>query len=94
MAIIIIIIINAVMCIITGILQFASFGVMKEGLTRRMRSATMKHLMRMEVGYHDDPGHTPSKNVFALELCDIMGCHYAYVYIVCMIYDTIVVYYT
>ena len=55
-------------CFFGTFLQFASFGVMKEGLTMRMRSATMKHLMRMEVGYHDDPDHTPSKNVFALEM--------------------------
>ena len=55
-------------CLVGGILQFSSFGMMKEGLTMRMRSATMKHLLRMEVGYHDDPDHTPSKNVFALEM--------------------------
>ena len=32
-----------------SVLQFGSFGEMKEGLTLRMRSATMRHLMRMEV---------------------------------------------
>jgi len=52
---------------IGGFLQFSCFGVLKEAMTTRMRSETLKHMMRMEVGFHDNPEHTPSKLTYALQ---------------------------
>eukprot|EP00927_Polykrikos_kofoidii_P002785 TRINITY_DN11111_c1_g4_i1.p1 TRINITY_DN11111_c1_g4~~TRINITY_DN11111_c1_g4_i1.p1 ORF type:complete len:1275 (-),score=225.78 TRINITY_DN11111_c1_g4_i1:64-3888(-) len=52
---------------IGGILQFGCFGAITQELCMGLRTSLMKHMLRMEVGFHDDPANTPSKLVYALE---------------------------
>eukprot|EP00930_Biecheleria_cincta_P069207 TRINITY_DN56980_c0_g1_i1.p1 TRINITY_DN56980_c0_g1~~TRINITY_DN56980_c0_g1_i1.p1 ORF type:complete len:1319 (+),score=303.48 TRINITY_DN56980_c0_g1_i1:81-4037(+) len=50
-------------------IQFASFGKIAETTTKECRARMMKAMLKQEIGYHDDPGHTPAKLVGSLRLC-------------------------
>mmetsp|Transcript_37102 Transcript_37102/g.89268 ORF Transcript_37102/g.89268 Transcript_37102/m.89268 type:complete len:505 (-) Transcript_37102:80-1594(-) len=52
---------------IGGVLQYGCVGILREGMTSRIRSAVLKHMLRMELGFHDDPDHSPAKLAFALQ---------------------------
>jgi len=42
------------------IVQRYSFGKLGEALTMRLRVAILTHVFRQEIGFHDDPKHTPT----------------------------------
>jgi len=50
----------AVLTAICCFLQMFSFGVMGEALGQRLRVAILTHVFTQEIGFHDDPKHTPT----------------------------------
>lgn len=49
--------------------QFASFGKLAETTTKECRVRMLQAMFEQEIGYHDDPDHTPGKLVGSLRLC-------------------------
>eukprot|EP00928_Gymnodinium_smaydae_P080986 TRINITY_DN64573_c0_g1_i2.p1 TRINITY_DN64573_c0_g1~~TRINITY_DN64573_c0_g1_i2.p1 ORF type:complete len:1276 (+),score=263.78 TRINITY_DN64573_c0_g1_i2:301-3828(+) len=60
--------------ILGGVVFFAtyahmlSFGIISEAITQRLRVAMLTAIFRQEIGYHDDPQHTPALMGTALTL--------------------------
>jgi ATP-binding cassette, subfamily B (MDR/TAP), member 1 len=50
------------------IFQFAGFGLIGESITRNCRVDMLTAIFRQEIGYHDDPDHTPGKLVKGLQV--------------------------
>jgi len=49
-------------------MQYGCFGVIGQAMTKRMRVALFTHFLRQEIGFHDDPTHTPGKLAGAIRL--------------------------
>eukprot|EP01066_Platyproteum_vivax_P019975 Platyproteum_vivax@DN7743_c0_g1_i1.p1 len=49
----------AVASFVFSTLQFGSFGVVGQKMIRRVRTLLFDRLLHMEVGFHDNPKHTP-----------------------------------
>eukprot|EP00403_Amphidinium_massartii_P018274 CAMPEP_0178429642 /NCGR_PEP_ID=MMETSP0689_2-20121128/30907_1 /TAXON_ID=160604 /ORGANISM="Amphidinium massartii, Strain CS-259" /LENGTH=1274 /DNA_ID=CAMNT_0020051469 /DNA_START=66 /DNA_END=3890 /DNA_ORIENTATION=- len=64
----IIFVIIAVADLIGATVQQGCFAILGEGMTKRLRVALLVTLFRQEIGFHDDPEHTPAKLGKALEL--------------------------
>lgn len=45
-----------------------SFSILAEAMTMRLRTALLTSVFRQEIGYHDDPAHTPALIGTALQL--------------------------
>jgi ABC-type multidrug transport system fused ATPase/permease subunit len=48
--------------------QTGFFGLIGEAITKRLRVALLASVLRQEVGYHDDPAHTPGQLTKALQV--------------------------
>lgn len=78
-------------CIVAGVdfvgicLEHGFFAVLGESLIERLRVAMLRSLFSQEIGFHDDPDHTPGQLSKALEiytfrvssLCKTIGCQAA-----------------
>lgn len=53
-------VVGAVVVFLANGLQFACFGMIGEGMTKRLRVELLTTVLRQEIGYHDDAAHTPS----------------------------------
>merc|ERR550534_2021443 len=54
--------------IVAASIEGASFGIVMEAMTSRLRIALLTHVFKQEVGFHDDPEHTPALIGTALSL--------------------------
>lgn len=45
--------------LVATIFEFSAFGILSEAMTARLRVAILESVFRQEVGFHDDPAHTP-----------------------------------
>merc|ERR1712216_305879 len=61
------VIIAAVM-FICNVMQTSFLGMIGEGLTKRLRIHLLTSVLRQEIGYLDDPAHTPGKLTHALQV--------------------------
>eukprot|EP00439_Symbiodinium_sp_Y106_P024056 s2066_g2.t3 len=64
----IIFVIIGVSNLIAAILSNGCFAILNEAMTQRLRIAILTSMFRQEVGFHDDPVHTPGMLSKALEL--------------------------
>merc|ERR1719375_1516268 len=48
--------------------QYSFFGCIGEAVTKRVRVALLTTLLSQEIGFHDDPDHTPAQLQMALQL--------------------------
>merc|ERR1719181_2188628 len=49
-------------------LQTGCFGFIGEALTKRLRVQLLTRVLRQDIGYHDDPAHTPGQLTKALQV--------------------------
>jgi len=61
-------VILAILLLLCTAMEFASFGILSEAMTARLRVAILENVFRQEVGFHDDPSHTPGLIGTALQL--------------------------
>jgi len=52
-------VIGSLAVLIGNTMQVGCFGYMGEALTKRLRMELLTSVLRQEIGYHDDPEHTP-----------------------------------
>uniref|UniRef100_A0A7S4QNS6 Bile salt export pump n=1 Tax=Alexandrium monilatum TaxID=311494 RepID=A0A7S4QNS6_9DINO len=48
---------------------YTCFGMIAEGMTKRCRQAMLETMCRQEIGFHDNPEHTPGRLSHLLQLC-------------------------
>eukprot|EP00928_Gymnodinium_smaydae_P033185 TRINITY_DN23836_c0_g1_i1.p1 TRINITY_DN23836_c0_g1~~TRINITY_DN23836_c0_g1_i1.p1 ORF type:complete len:1336 (+),score=227.56 TRINITY_DN23836_c0_g1_i1:98-4009(+) len=53
---------------VTSGLQFTCFGVLGEAITKRCRVEMLTSIFRQDVGFHDNPKHTPGRLVKSLQV--------------------------
>lgn len=53
-------VIVAVAVFFCSLAQIYSFGVLSEAMVMRLRIAILTHVFKQEIGFHDDPKHTPT----------------------------------
>jgi len=53
---------------VASILQYYCFGVVGEAITKRCRVSLLTMIFSQEIGYHDDPAHTPGTLTRSLEI--------------------------
>mmetsp|Transcript_134539 Transcript_134539/g.335689 ORF Transcript_134539/g.335689 Transcript_134539/m.335689 type:complete len:1325 (+) Transcript_134539:96-4070(+) len=58
----------AVLAFFVAAAHYAAFGVLAEAMVQRLRVAILTNVFRQEVGFHDDPEHTPALIGLALQL--------------------------
>jgi len=61
-------VILAVLVLLCTAMEFSAFGILSEAMTARLRVAILENVFRQEVGFHDDPSHTPGLIGTALQL--------------------------
>nr|QCO69319.1 ABCB1 [Prorocentrum lima] len=49
-------------------LQYVSFAILGESITKRCRVAMLTAIFRQEIGFHDDPEHTPARLLQGLQV--------------------------
>lgn len=53
--------IGGIACLVGNFMQGFSFGVIAESITLRLRVLLLTTVLRQEIGFHDNPEHTPGK---------------------------------
>ncbi|CAE8647120.1 unnamed protein product, partial [Polarella glacialis] len=61
------VVIGAIKCV-ASVVQFGCFGLISEAATKRCRESMLTAMFRQEIGYHDNPEHTPGRLVKALQV--------------------------